>query len=88
MDIARSHQLRQRHHEPTGRKRINHLLGTRKAQLEQLSHWQINGKIAVITKQDSGSASVNWQERQGSYTISMYGPLGANGIVMTASRAM
>lgn len=58
---------------------------TRKAQLEQLHSWQINGKIAVITAQDSGSASVDWLERQGNYTISMYGPLGANSITMKGS---
>lgn len=58
---------------------------TRKAQLEQLHSWQISGKIAVITAQDSGSASVDWLERSGSYTISMYGPLGANGITMKGS---
>lgn len=56
---------------------------TRQAQLEKLHNWQINGKIAVITAQDSGSATVNWRERQGNYTISMYGPLGANSITMS-----
>ena len=55
---------------------------TRKTQLSALQSWHINGKIAVITAEDSGSASVDWLERQGNYTISMYGPLGANGLTM------
>lgn len=57
----------------------------RKSLLTRLQNWQLNGKIAVTTAQDSGSASVDWAQRAQNYTISLYGPLGANGITLTGS---
>lgn len=53
---------------------------TRKTLLSRLQSWQINGKIAVVSAQDSGSASVDWSQRGQNYTISLFGPLGAGGI--------
>ncbi len=52
----------------------------RKTLLARLQSWQINGKIAVATAKDSGTASVDWSQRADNFTISLYGPLGANGI--------
>ena len=54
----------------------------RKTQLNRLQNWQINGKIAVTTAQDSGSASLDWSQRAQHYTISLYGPFGSNGITL------
>jgi outer membrane lipoprotein LolB len=53
---------------------------TRKAQLESIQNWQLNGKVAVQTAQDSGSATLDWQENHGSYSVSLYGPLGAGAL--------
>jgi len=58
---------------------------TRKAQLAQILNWQINGKIAVTTSQDSGSANIDWSQRAQNYTISLYGPLGANNVTLNGS---
>jgi outer membrane lipoprotein LolB len=55
---------------------------SRKALLERMQNWQISGKIAVITAKDSGSASVEWSQHANQFTLSLYGPLGANGIKM------
>lgn len=52
----------------------------REAELKRLQTWQVNGKIAVRTAKDSGSATVNWSERHGSYRIYLAGPLGSHGL--------
>lgn len=50
----------------------------REAALSKIKAWQINGKIAVRTPKDSGSANVDWQQSGGSYNIDLTGPLGSN----------
>ncbi len=48
--------------------------------LQQLQSWQIYGKIAVQTTEESGSATVDWQQNQQVYLITLSGPLGATGL--------
>lgn len=55
---------------------------SRKQALSQIVNWQLNGKIAVQTAQDSGSALVAWAKRAGSYNVSLTGPLGAHGLTL------
>lgn len=50
----------------------------RQTTLNHIQSWHLNGKIALQTAKDSGSASVDWSQRQSSYSISMSGPLGAS----------
>lgn len=57
----------------------------RKTELSSLQSWRIDGKIAVTTAQDSGSASVDWAQRADSYTISLAGPLGTNRITLNGA---
>lgn len=52
----------------------------REVALNRIQNWQINGKIGVQTAQDSGSATVTWQQSQSQYTIALYGPLGTHGM--------
>lgn len=52
----------------------------REAELKRLQSWQVNGKIAVRTPKDAGSATVNWSERYGSYRIYLAGPLGSHSL--------
>mgnify|MGYP003642829972 CR=1 FL=1 len=56
---------------------------SRKVLLEQLNVWQISGKIAIITANESGSASIDWSQHPNRYTLSLYGPLGSNAIKMS-----
>lgn len=49
----------------------------RKLALNQLNHFAWQGKIAVHTKSDSGSGSVDWQQSGNHYTISLLGPVGS-----------
>lgn len=55
----------------------------RQALLNKLQTWQVNGKIAVHTPQDSGSATVDWSQNHGRYTVSLFGPLGAGSMKLS-----
>lgn len=52
----------------------------RESSLSAIKSWQINGKIAVQTPKQSGSATVNWVQRASQFNISMMGPLGAGSL--------
>ncbi len=54
----------------------------RETNLTQIHNWNLNGKIGVRTAKDSGSASVTWQQSQGSYNVSLMGPLGAGAMTL------
>lgn len=55
----------------------------RQAALNAIQSWQVNGKIAMQTSQNSGSASVDWTQRHESYIISLLGPMGSNGMSLS-----
>jgi outer membrane lipoprotein LolB len=55
----------------------------RLASLDKIQSWQLNGKIGIVTAKDSGSATVDWTQTGNSYTISLTGPLGANGLKLS-----
>lgn len=48
--------------------------------LSNLQNWSLNGKIGIQSAQDSGSATIDWAQRGQSFAISLYGPLGSNGL--------
>lgn len=50
----------------------------REQTLNQVKNWRVEGKIAVNTAQDAGSATLQWSQQQNRYRISLFGPLGAN----------
>ena len=50
---------------------------TRKAQLQQITQWQLNGAVAIRTPHSGQSASLAWQQHQYTYQIDVFGPLGA-----------
>ncbi len=52
----------------------------RRHALQEMSHWQLQGAIAVHTPRDGGSANLNWQQTGQTYTLSLYGPLGSNAV--------
>lgn len=54
--------------------------------LNAIKSWHINGKIAVQTPQQSGSATVNWTQQANRFNISIVGPLGAGGIKLYGTR--
>lgn len=50
--------------------------------LAKINAWNLNGKIGVQTAKDSGSASVQWTQSPGNYTLSFMGPLGSGGMTL------
>jgi outer membrane lipoprotein LolB len=60
-------------------------LPKREAAVDRVQSWHIKGKIAVQTEKDSGSASVNWSQRQRNYSISLQGPMGSNAMNLTGN---
>lgn len=57
----------------------------RQAALARLQSWQLSGKIAVQTAQDSGSATIDWTQHAGQYSISLLGPLGSGGFKLSGN---
>lgn len=55
----------------------------RSAALSRLQYWHINGKIAVRTPNDSGSATVDWLQNSSRFNIALTAPLGAGGLQLT-----
>lgn len=51
----------------------------RQQQLHQFNAWQLNGKMALQSAQDAGSANLDWQENKRHYVISLFGPFGTPG---------
>ena len=54
---------------------------TRQKVLSSLSDWHVRGRVAMQTADDAWSASIDWNQAEGSYVIRLSGPLGGN--VMT-----
>lgn len=50
----------------------------RKLALSAIQNWKLNGKVAVQTTRDSGSASFNWMQNNTHYVITLMGPLGTH----------
>ena len=47
-----------------------------KGQISQIDGWQITGKMGLKTANDSGSATLQWLQRQSYFDIRLSGPLG------------
>ena len=57
-----------------------------KSALSRIENWQLNGKIAVQTLKDSGSATITWIKRGDRYSLTLLGPLGTNGLTLNGQR--
>lgn len=58
---------------------------SRSQSLSQLTAWQLRGKLAFRSPADSGSASLNWNERANHYVLTLFAPLGAGGMTLTGN---
>ncbi len=52
---------------------------------KQLNSWQINGRIAIITKNDSWTAKFNWLQQDTTYKIRFSNPLGQGAIFLSGN---
>ncbi|MFM4732064.1 lipoprotein insertase outer membrane protein LolB [Aeromonas salmonicida] len=56
-----------------------------RTRLEQLSHWQLSGKMAIITAQQKGSARVNWQQNGDDYRLNLTSLIGTHILELSRS---
>ena len=47
-----------------------------------LDHWFLEGRLALVTKEESLTANINWKRRLNEESIRLSGPLGQGGIFM------
>lgn len=55
----------------------------RQNQLSNLQNRSARGSIAIHTEQKGWNASFNWQQQNGHYVITLFGPLGTNRVQLT-----
>ncbi|WP_052417459.1 lipoprotein insertase outer membrane protein LolB [Cellvibrio mixtus] len=54
-------------------------------QVQAIGHWQVNGKLGIRTADDSGSASLKWNQEAANYQINLSGPLGQKRMLITGT---
>ncbi len=52
-------------------------------QLQNIGDWQLTGKLGVRTSDESGSASLKWDQQATRYQINLSGPLGQKRMIIT-----
>jgi outer membrane lipoprotein LolB len=58
----------------------------RQHQLTQITHWHINGAIAIKIEEHGQTASIDWQQQAlKNYVINLYGPLGMGRVTLTGT---
>lgn len=51
--------------------------------LSAIQNWNVKGAVAIRTPQNAISASIQWQQHQENYHISLFGPLGSHSYELT-----
>lgn len=57
-----------------------------RARLERLTHWQLSGKMAIITAQQKGSARLNWQQDGDDYRLNLSSIVGTHILELSRSK--
>ncbi|WP_349922511.1 lipoprotein insertase outer membrane protein LolB [Aeromonas veronii] len=57
-----------------------------RARLERLDHWQLSGKMAIITPQQKGSARLNWQQNGDDYRLNLSSIIGTHILELSRTR--
>ena len=57
----------------------------RKAQLEKLQSWRLQGRVAVKDGNQGWQADVLWQQQQDEYSIDLIGPFGQGRVTVTGT---
>jgi outer membrane lipoprotein LolB len=58
----------------------------RRAQLDRLDRWELQGRIGFVSEHESGSASLYWMQDRDSYEIKIVAPLGMGSLVVTGDK--
>lgn len=59
---------------------------TRQTQLNQITLWKINGRLAITNKAEVWHLSVIWKQRDQHYKIHLSGPFGAGAVQLTGDQ--
>ncbi len=72
---------------PTGQAPQNQNItwGSRVGTLSSVEDWDLKGLIAIRAAKDGGSANWHWRQSKNNYTISLFGPFGANSFTLTGT---
>lgn len=54
----------------------------RRHRLEQIDSWRLKARIGIIAENDSGSASLFWEQDGPRYSLKIIGPFGRGGLVV------
>lgn len=54
-----------------------------RTRLERLEHWQLTGKLAIITAKEKGSARLNWQQNGDDYRLNLTSIIGTHILELT-----
>lgn len=55
---------------------------THQQQLQTLTHWRLNGRIAITTEQENWTAHVHWQQHGSYYRLRFNAPLGQGALLL------
>ena len=56
---------------------------THQTRVQQLSHWQITGKLGVRVPGDNGSANLRWENQAQNFRLDLSGPFGQGRLLIT-----
>lgn len=54
-------------------------------QLQNITHWELQGKLGIRTSNDNGSAALKWTQQVANYEINLSGPLGQKRMIITGA---
>lgn len=57
----------------------------RQQSLQQIQHWQLKGRLAIVNDVEAWHLNVDWQQRNSDYLIAMWGPFGAGRVELTGN---
>ena len=57
-----------------------------RARLERLDHWQLSGKMAIITARQKGSARLNWRQDGDDYRLNLTSLIGTHILELSRSK--
>ena len=57
----------------------------REQRLKTLDNWELKGRIGLVSKRESGSASLYWKQQRDAYELDVVAPLGMGSLVVVGS---
>lgn len=58
----------------------------RRHKLEKIDSWRLKGRIGIVAENDSGSASLFWEQHGENYSLKIVGPFGRGSLIVEGSQ--